>query len=1075
MARTKKQPKSPKTASYTAKDIYVLEGLEPVRKRPGMYIGTTDTAGLHHLIWEVVDNSIDEAMAGYAKNIRVELLPNHRVAVIDDGRGIPVEVHAQTKKSTLETVMTTLHAGGKFGGESYKVSGGLHGVGVSVVCALSQWMKVEICRDGALYEQEYKRGKPQYKVRKAGKCGITGTKVAFEPDPEVFKTIEFDPKRILDHLRQQSFLTKDVKIEFIDSRKEIPTYHGFYFDGGLLSFLTYLNSGEKFLQEVPFYVHKSQQNVEVEVAFIYNNEIETEELSFANNIYTPDGGMHLTGFRSALTRYLNDYARDNDYLKKAEDNLTGDDVREGLIAIVAVKLREPQFEGQTKARLGSPEARTAVESVVGEALKNFLEKESADARRLIEKCLLVAKARKAAKAAKDTILRKGALEGLTLPGKLADCSSRNPAESELFIVEGDSAGGCFSGEVKVALVDGRNLSFKQLVKESEKGIRNHCYTINKNRSIEIGEIINPRITKRDAEVIKVILDNEEEIICTPDHEFMLADGSFKKSRKLTPEDSLMPLYKQYSRIGRRITINGYEMVFDPSQRRWIFTHLLSDQQNLKQSSYSEKDGPHRHHKDFNKLNNNPENIIRLTKEEQSFIHRQLAERTLRRPEVLEKLRELRKTPELRNKIKNKMLATRNQLSARAKKQWENQEYKKFMKNSFLKFYRNNANYREQNKTLLNEAQKLYWGDESNRFKQAEKVKHYFSEHPEKATELSASAKRQWSDEQLKNWRREKTKEQWTEEFREKRHKAYNATYCNKALKTIRKVYEKVGNVDSQEYDIIRKETNDKSLLRYDTILLRFFGGDEDKLREAVLNYNHKVKKIIKLIQKIDVYDLEVPGTHNFALASGIFVHNSAKQGRDRRTQAILPLKGKILNVEKSRIDKMLLNKEIKALVVALGTAIAESFDINKLRYHKVVLMTDADVDGSHIRTLLLTLFYRHFHPVIENEHLFIAQPPLYRIQKGKEVHYAYKEEEKDKILRALKEGAGIQRYKGLGEMNPEQLWETTMNPVNRTLKLVAVEDAQEADRLFDILMGEEVEPRKQYIQTRAQYVKNLDI
>ncbi len=675
--------------NYTAKDIYVLEGLEPVRKRPGMYIGSTGVDGLHHLIWEVVDNSFDEAMAGYAKNIRVELLTGNRVAVTDDGRGIPVETHKQTKKSALETVMTTLHAGGKFGGESYKVSGGLHGVGVSVVCALSIWMKAEVCRDHGLYEQEYKRGVPQAKVKKVGTNDATGTKITFEPDPEVFSELVFDRKRIIDHLRQQAFLTKGIRIEVIDERDPAaPFYHAFRFDGGLLSFLNYLSRTEKALQEVPFYVQKEYkeegktQELEVETAFAYTDELDTQELSFANNIYTPDGGMHLTGFRSALTRSLNDYARSEGYIKNSDENLTGEDVREGLVAIVSVKLREPQFEGQTKARLGSTEARTATESVVGEEMKNFLERNSQDARRVIEKCLLAAKARKAAKAAKDMVLRKGAFEGLTLPGKLADCSSRDPAESELFIVEGDSAGG------------------------------------------------------------------------------------------------------------------------------------------------------------------------------------------------------------------------------------------------------------------------------------------------------------------------------------------------------------------------------------------------------------------------------------------------SAKSGRDRRTQAILPLRGKILNVEKARIDKMLANKEIKSLVVAIGTAIAESFDLSKLRYHKVILMTDADVDGAHIRTLLLTLFYRYFPQIIAGGFLYIAQPPLYRVQVGKEFRYVYTESAREKAVLELQKlksekrqvtekskkgkgkeasegeeaageegnetaekqkGANIQRYKGLGEMNPDQLWETTMSQENRVLKQVAVQDAEEANRLFDILMGEEVEPRKQFIQAHAIAVKNLDV
>ncbi len=634
----------PKKESYEAKDIYVLEGLEPVRKRPGMYIGSTGVDGLHHLIWEVVDNSIDEAMAGHAKNIRVEMLKGNRIVVVDDGRGIPVDVHPQTKKSALDTVLTTLHAGGKFGGESYKVSGGLHGVGVSVVNALSKWLKVEVYRNGAVYTQEYERGKPKFNVKKVGTAKHTGTKVIFDADPEIFQKIEYDRKKVLDHLRQQTYLTKGVRISFVDDRDEHPFYYGFYFDGGLKSFIHYLIGDEPILQDEPFYVHKTYEGIDVEAVFTYIDEQEARELSFANNIHTPDGGMHLTGFRSAMTRSLNDYARKEGYLKEAEENITGDDIREGLVSVVSIKLREPQFEGQTKARLGNPEARTSVEMVINEALKEFLEKHGSDGRKIIEKNLLAAKARKAAKAAKDTVLRKGALEGLTLPGKLADCSSKKAEDSELFIVEGDSAGG------------------------------------------------------------------------------------------------------------------------------------------------------------------------------------------------------------------------------------------------------------------------------------------------------------------------------------------------------------------------------------------------------------------------------------------------SAKQGRDRHTQAILPLKGKIMNVEKSRIDKMLVNKEIRSLVIALGTAISENFDIEKLRYHKIVIMTDADVDGAHIRTLLLTLFYRYFPKIIENGHLYIAQPPLFHLQKGKETHYAYSDAERDKIHKQMGgEGINVQRYKGLGEMNPTQLWETTMDPARRILKKIEVEDAVETDKMFDVLMGELVEPRKNFIQAHALTVKNLDI
>ncbi len=643
----KEEKKEKKQQSYGAKDIFVLEGLEPVRKRPGMYIGTTSTEGLHHLVWEVVDNSIDEAMAGYAKNVRVELLKGNKVAVTDDGRGIPVEVHSQTKKSALETVLTTLHAGGKFGGEGYKVSTGLHGVGVSVVNALSDWLRAEVRRDGSLYVQEYERGKPKSAVKKnGGRVEGTGTKIIFSPDGTIFPNVEFDIKKIIDHLRHQAYLTKGVHIDIVDERGDAPLFYGFCFDGGLQSFIHHLveRSAVQKIQNEEFYVKKEYEGVDVEAAFVYTNEVENQEMSFANNVYTMDGGMHLTGFRTALTRTLNDYARQSGILKESDENLTGDDVREGLVALVAVRIREPQFEGQTKGRLGNTEARTAVDAIVSEALKEFLERHSADAKGIIQKNLLAAKARKAAKAAKDTVLRKGMLEGLTLPGKLADCSSRKPEESELFIVEGDSAGG------------------------------------------------------------------------------------------------------------------------------------------------------------------------------------------------------------------------------------------------------------------------------------------------------------------------------------------------------------------------------------------------------------------------------------------------SCKQGRDRRIQAVLPLKGKILNVEKARMDKMLLNKEIRSLVVALGTAISDKFDIGKLRYHKVILMSDADVDGAHIRTLLLTLFFRYFPQIIENGHLYIAQPPLFKVQKGKEGHYAYSDAERDRVVKSLGgEGVNIQRYKGLGEMNPEQLWETTLDPEKRMLKKVTIEDSVEANRLFDVLMGEVVQHRKNFINAHATAVKNLDI
>jgi len=647
---TIKKTKKKKDSDYTADDIYVLEGLEPVRKRPAMYIGSTGPDGLHHLIWECVDNSLDEAIAGYASNIEVVLLPGNRVKTTDDGRGIPVEKHPQTKKSALETVMTTLHAGGKFGGKAYQVAGGLHGVGVSVVNALSKYMRAEVCRGGVRYVQEYSKGKAKTRVKKTGTCRQTGTSVIFEPDPEIFRDTNFNAKRILKHLRQQAYLTKGVKITFKDERGleqgDKKSSYTFYFEGGLASYIRYLIHDSHPRHPNIFYCYGEKEGIIVEAAFQYTEEYECFEESFANNIYTGEGGTHLTGFRSALTRTLNDYAKKNDFLKESDGNLSGEDIREGLTGVVAVKIKEPQFEGQTKAKLGNPEAKIIVEQIVSERLTDFLERNPQDARAIIEKSLLSARARKAARAARETVLRKGALEGVALPGKLADCSSKNPEESELFIVEGESAGG------------------------------------------------------------------------------------------------------------------------------------------------------------------------------------------------------------------------------------------------------------------------------------------------------------------------------------------------------------------------------------------------------------------------------------------------SGKQGRDRRFQAILPLRGKILNVEKARIDKILASKEIKSLIIALGTAIGEDFNLDKARYHKIILTLDADVDGSHIRTLLLTLFYRYFKPIIEKGYLYIAQPPLYKIQAGKKIEYAYTEEGKEKILASLKEEKttpSIQRYKGLGEMNPLELWETTMNPENRILLRVNIEDGEEADRIFDKLMGEEVLPRKKFIQTYAKEVKNLDI
>ena len=636
---------NPNISSYGAKDIQVLEGLEAVRRRPGMYVGGTDMKALHHLVYEVVDNSIDEALAGACDRIIVTIHKDSSVTVEDNGRGIPVDIHPDKKKSALEVVMTILHAGGKFGHSSYKVSGGLHGVGVSAVNALSEWCEVEVRREGKVYFQRYERGIPQEPVKPIGKCDPrqTGTRTTFRFDTEIFKDdVDFKFETLAQRFREMAFVTRKVEIRLVDERgdKEM----AFFFEGGIRSFVRYLNRNRVALHPV-FYAEKEVDNIGIEVAVQFTDAYNESVYSFTNTINTVDGGTHMTGLRMALTRVINDYARKTSLLKDADPNFTGDDTREGMTAIVAIKHPDPQFESQTKVKLMNTEVQTYVQQVVGEAFSAFLQENPSAAKAIVSKCLTSARARDAARKARDLVIRKSALESLTLPGKLADCSDRDSNKTELYIVEGDSAGG------------------------------------------------------------------------------------------------------------------------------------------------------------------------------------------------------------------------------------------------------------------------------------------------------------------------------------------------------------------------------------------------------------------------------------------------SAKQGRDRHFQAILPLRGKILNTERARLDKILSNNEVKALISALGTSVGDNFDISGLRYGRVILMTDADVDGSHIRTLLLTFFFRYMQPLIDEGHLFIAQPPLYRIAYKNQVRYAYTEADKERILKEMgaSEKASLQRYKGLGEMNPSQLWETTMNPETRTLLQVSVEDAAAADRTFDMLMGEAVPPRTRFIQTHARSVRNLDI
>ncbi|MCI0341953.1 MAG: DNA topoisomerase (ATP-hydrolyzing) subunit B [Planctomycetales bacterium] len=1223
-----------------------------------MYIGDVGTRGYHHILYEAVDNSVDEAMAGYAREIVVTLHTDGSVSVLDDGRGIPVDIHPETGRPAVEVCLTKLRAGGKFSQKVYKASGGLHGVGISATNALSEWFEVEVMRDGGHFNQRYARGVPTNELTRLGKSAAHGTKVTFKPDAQIFGEQQFSFEVLAKRLRELAFLNAGLSIRLSDERTE--KAEGFRYEGGLVAFVQHANENKGKIHPEVIAIRRETKldggrPLAVSIAMQYNDEYAESIFTYVNNIPTEEGGTHLTGFRAALTRTFNAYARAQKMFKDEGESLQGEDLREGLVAVLSVLFPEPQFEGQTKSKLGNSEVGSFVETTVNEELEIYLEEHPAVAKAILEKAVRASEAREAARKARDLIRRKGALSSGSLPGKLADCQSKDRDESEMFIVEGDSAGGCFSGDTKVALADGRDVTFEQLGREWSAGRRHFAYTVLPGNHVRLAPITNVRVTRRSAVVVKVTLDNGEEIVCTPDHRFMLRDGSYRAVQDLRAGDSLMPLRRQLSRKGRRITIEGYEMVFDPGDSRWIFTHLLADAWNIAVGVYSTHDGEHRHHRDGNKRNNNPTNIARLSPAEHLEHHRRHLSQTLHRPDVKDRVRELHRTEEFRKKIREAMSRPemRRLLRERARRQWENPEYRRYMMDAFLSFYRSRPDYQERNRAALDQAQRSYWADPRNRKCQAERLRRLFETEPERRETLRQLARRQWSDETLKAWRRGATREQWTESFRARRTRTLAETYRRKGLGLLRELLSHTGQVSADAYDAERRRRRDKSLLRFDTLCERYFEGDASRLEEAVRLHNHRVRSVEPLDEHRDVYDLEVPETHNFALAAGVFVHNSAKQARDRRFQAILPIRGKILNVEKARLDKMLGHAEIQTIVSALGTGIGQDeFKLDDLRYGRIILLTDADVDGSHIRTLLLTFFFRQMPALIEHGHVYAAQPPLYRVaRKGSEryvqtdgeltaelvrrgleeaaveraggggrlegdrlrrlvetlqkaeapvrglarrgvsvadllplrdretgafplyraeyggkVHYFASDTLRDQFLQGIAErhrqeptvaaaegappagaeeendavrlvelhgskefgealrdieslglraedyarsadapplfmvksgevatpvrdlaclaealraagqrGVDVQRFKGLGEMQPEQLWETTMDPAKRTLLRVRVSDAIEADRIFTVLMGEVVEPRREFIEKYAREVRYLDV
>lgn len=1057
--------------------ITTLEGIDAVRKLTGMYLGDPENGqALHHMLMEVIDNSVDEYLSGYCDKIVVTLHKDNSASVADNGRGIPTYFMPEKNMSATEVIFCTLHAGGKFDKENYNISGGLHGVGVSCTNAVSARLKVVIYRDGKEYSMAFEKGR---KVEELSEKNISskksGTFIRFGPDLTIFKNVtKFDPLIIEQKIRELSYLCRGLELEFIN--EHTGTKKIFSSDNNISDFVEHLAPGP--LVEKPMVFTDDKTNISIDVALQWLADGSDTEISryFTNNIPNMDGGSHAVGFKTALTRTINNYIANSDLPKTLKISLSGDDIREGLISVVSIRHPDPKFSSQTKDKLVSEDARSFVDTVVSNYMSNFLEQNPALAKKIVTRCVSAFKAREAAKKAREATRKSLMKDGsCVLPGKLADCSSKDPAECELFIVEGDSAGGCFSANTLISLPNGLEITFEDLVEDYKNGKEHFCYTIN-NGKISIGKITNPRITRKNATVIKLIMDNGSSIICTPDHLLMKENGEYVKAKD-SLSISLKPLYRRISGW-KKGQIKGYEMFWSEYDNKWKYTHIISDFYNIQNKIYSTKFGENcRHHVDFNKTNNYPTNIIRMSNENHFELHRNCLEHTLHRPDVKEKSKLVKQTLEFREKMSKKMSepAISKMLSERAKKQWEDEEYKAFMVSKWKEFYDSNEEYREQNNKTLYENQKEYWNSEQNRKKQSVKIKQYFEKNPDAKENNRQKAIEEWENEELLEWRKEKTKEQWTDGFRAKRKEAYNRTYYKHTIEFMKHVLDTTGSID--DYDSQRKENGSRNLLKKDTFVTRFFDGDEELMMDAINNYNHKVVKIIQLEEKMDVYDLEVPGTHNFALASGIFVHNSAKQGRNREFQAILPLRGKVLNVEKCEFQRMIANEELTNLITAMGVGIGKNLNPDNLRYDKIIINTDSDVDGSHIRTLLLTFFFRQMPQLIYNGNIYIAQPPLYRLEWRRNAYYL----KDDNMLRAFAKEKGIapgqlkiQRFKGLGEMSPEQLWETTMNPETRTLLRVVIDDFVEADRIFNILMGTQVEPRKEFLVEHALSARNLD-
>jgi DNA gyrase subunit B len=1147
---------------YGADDLTHLEGLEAVRKRPGMYIGSTDSRGINHLFNEIVDNSTDEGIAGHASRVVVTLHADTSVQVDDDGRGIPTGVHTKSGLSGVELVLTRLHAGGKFGGSGYKTSGGLHGVGASAVNALSHRFDITVKQEGKVHQMSFAHGVPGEfdgpgpKARFTKQSGLnvvrrmkrgepTGTSIRYWYDTRYFEnSATLDVEAVRAKLRNTAFLVPGVTYVLRNATDGAIDEETFHYPNGLADMVDFLTptadrpvSGmimingtgtyrENAADENGVMQSKVERLAEVEVAVRWGTGYDRTIECFTNTIRNVHGGTHRRGFDRAVVKAVNEaISRTRGLLKPKEDPPTLEDVEEGMTAVVHVRLPEPQFTSQTKDELSTAGVTKVLQSIVEAEIRAWAEdrKTKTEAKTVLQKVVDASRVRLTQKQQKDAARRKTALEGAAMPPKLVDCRSTGIGRSELFLVEGDSALGCFTGDTMVALASGRSRSFADLAADWERGITHFGYTTNKAGRVVVAPLVEPRLTKRNASLVRVTLDSGESVRCTPDHLFRLRDGSYRRADELTAGDSLMPLYRSVSSRAAGDKLDGYERVWMNDREEWVYTHYLADAHNLRHGRDSAENGNVRHHVDVDKRNNDPRNIRRMTWDDHAALHA-----SMMGDHVHQGYRAW--LAGSGQEFKSAMLsaqwrdpAFRTACLARLAERNADPAFRERIEQSFQDWYASlDADELAAYAERLRQAQADYWGDPDHRAAAAERVRAFFTD-PARRAEWRARSLRQWQDDELLAWRRETTIAQFADpaergrqraavvtwhrdnpEFGERHSTFMRGRMSDPATGHLEKVQagrrryvasvprtERVArqhdgrriaalkrvavllNVPDTElgaaYDEARLRTA-RTGLRFDR-LLEHYEGDYARLREAAALVNHSVVAVKALDETADVYDLTVDGHHNFALDVGVFVHNSARMARVSEYQALLPLRGKILNVQKASLADTLRNAEIASIVQVLGAGTGRTFDLPNMRYGRVILMADADVDGSHIRTLLITLFARYMRPVIEDGRLFAAMPPLHKITtKGRnpETHFTFSQREMEQKIVAL-ERAGKQivtpvpRFKGLGEMDAEELWDTTMNPATRSVRRITLDDVEAAETALELLMGEKVEPRRAWL------------